>query len=1253
MKILLTPDEERSEKKREQADILGFEAHLAKAHGAPAPTEDTSKILGLICKMAPRDACRIMSRGAVDDVLRVSKKLALGQILCSSKDADFLSDLIKDSGAAVTLKWLVPLVESVPAILSILSTTVLCTFYLGDVSVTIPTAIRNPCRTALQKALEVDTPEAADAIRYFLDRLLTEKTEERQEYLNLLLEELFTTDRTHSSLWLGGMENVPCYNRVKEHLAKSLEQVMTTTTSVDLLRSCTEHIVNAVAGLSRSSQSVKVLCNTIGGRSLARASLFAVDSKPTLAIPILSMLHTYVTSGGKAITESDDVMFDLRLPKSSSKWQTSSNVAVALLFLVGCVARDDRQSTSFKFWLEVVSMSGNQQSFRRLSTTFSRDVRLTMLRSELDVLSTYALADCTQETLLDILMCRGLSADVLLPVLSHLSTTVQTLDDLPAALQTKRHVSSIMRKVAMVRRHSKFQSTQFDESPFCHVLLELTNSFNGVGGDVWAEHRPKSSEMEIDPSAVTAQTPTCQADFNRLLNSFINTPEVGCTEITILVQALRSAILSGSSDEVSSLIFCALEEALKSSGNYHKSFLILASQWISLLEMLLMTKGASALRFVFKCIAEADVGCDGNEPAAIGLLLDTAVRHCVDRGDLSVLDAVRAEIAHEGSRLGIAMRAFIERVLSCAHYPPLHCTTADVQFLFAGLSTKEYFDFEPVISRLVCTALGDQPSSLHSIVEVICENLDGLQNNTDSTASAFCLDWLMFLDPTLSNSGESGPMWRKSMGGDSSGWRVRCLLTTMLESSTAGDIRSRQGQILSWESANQVSSTTVLEILLATTRQSRRWLGTRDVGKGRSATILSDNQIGCVLEHIVRSVANENPSGEDAVTIACKKWVALIMHSVLGTGNLDFAVGTLAEIQSSHGPDQSIHKHVAEVLISQLCFLKPHLAQHMGVSSSTLGDSKALGSVLDPLIQRALAIIAPHTGEQDLDSDLVDRSFFLIRKLALSHPRRLLRFVPSLAAMLAGSLDTDAQGLLFRRVDIFCDRVVSLIQALRPLVFENSAKAMQTIVAPLLDFLRLAIGEDTRFDSVVAGVAGLLVDFSISNCTAARKSLGQGLSVIDAAVKHCQEQGIGSRLAGRATVALKLLALVHSLVEELPPAALASAEGSEALSSIDRSRTDSTQLETTAGALSSLIGSDSQSAEAAVESLLPWLTHVNASAREAAYDAACALSVQCSRIGQQVQAAVITALQEDDIHVVQTAVNRAPVSSAFFFVACV
>ena len=122
-----TAAEERQRAVLERDVLLGFEEHLATAAGAPPPTAATSKLLGRYCQFASADPARAMPPTTAAELRRVAEQLGLGQALCSTREPDYLLQVMAVSGPG---DWLDPLVARVPRTLEVLPVAAVVGLYL-------------------------------------------------------------------------------------------------------------------------------------------------------------------------------------------------------------------------------------------------------------------------------------------------------------------------------------------------------------------------------------------------------------------------------------------------------------------------------------------------------------------------------------------------------------------------------------------------------------------------------------------------------------------------------------------------------------------------------------------------------------------------------------------------------------------------------------------------------------------------------------------------------------------------------------------------------------------------------------------------------------------------------------------------------------------------------------------------------------------------------------------------------------------
>lgn len=700
-----------------------------------------------------------------------------------------------------------------------------------------------------------------------------------------------------------------------------------------------------------------------------------------------------------------------------------------------------------------------------------------------------------------------------------------------------------------------------------------------------------------------------------------------------------------------------------------ESLSTLGGEWTALVELLyLASRDHSRVVQVVKglidaCAVALPVKSLATSGAPFAVLLSTMAR-IVAQSDgapkltigglrMAVARPAREEGAH-GSAVGDPTVTMV-MAQTCGHADasvPL-CNTDDLSAIIKGLLARAPFDFEVLASKLAHSCLGDARSgSVAALAEVISHLLRDVERGTvpcDVESVGLLLDWLSLLDPRMVSGGserEEEGRWTLTMGqsrGDcSASHRTRCLLSIALEASSGYEVETRLAQLLrsseltAAASRGTVSSAKALDFLLAAVRHPRRWLGTRDIDKGSSACMLSSRQAACVATHVVRSMvaSGAHLDPETSVRVVQQR-AALLLQSARTPRHLDRVVAALTSPPQTGSGDgggasdeliePSAWAVAADTLLAQMCFLKPHLTARIAVLRTPAAVTALMGGTLDAAIQRAVAVLHPEDPTDAAMVALSERSHALVRKMALSHSQRMLRFMPSLGLILGGVIDTDAQGLLFRRVDVLCERVVGLVEVMRPLAFDDEAVvAMGTIVPSLIDFLRVATGEDTRLDGVVRRACGILVEFAHANGSAARSMLSSRIDHFDAAVRHCirlEPEG-GGTWSERASLAVGIVAnhvqdggpsggLVWPKREASSPdggvgrgteVILSLLQGGAGASSADvaadamavddpvvESRHNDPQLVEVATTLPRLLGTGSHDAASAVQCLLPWL----------------------------------------------------------------
>ncbi|GFN78406.1 integrator complex subunit 1, partial [Plakobranchus ocellatus] len=125
---------ERQIRQQEIHLILEFESHLAAATSKMTITESTSLLIGQLNHNDPHGPARFPPQEVIERLKTLNSSLKLGQILCRSRNPDFLLHIINRQGTSKSMPWLAELVESSEGSLDVLPVQCLCEFLLHEPS---------------------------------------------------------------------------------------------------------------------------------------------------------------------------------------------------------------------------------------------------------------------------------------------------------------------------------------------------------------------------------------------------------------------------------------------------------------------------------------------------------------------------------------------------------------------------------------------------------------------------------------------------------------------------------------------------------------------------------------------------------------------------------------------------------------------------------------------------------------------------------------------------------------------------------------------------------------------------------------------------------------------------------------------------------------------------------------------------------------------------------------------------------------
>lgn len=233
----------------EKQEILDFENCFELKQGSKIiRTEENSKLIGQVMKFDPIGSPRQPPHETIQQMRKLNSEYKLGQLLCKSRDPDFLLKLIKRQSSELSLPWLSTMIESSSDCLEIMPVQCICEFvwnFLINSVEELPLKKQINIEQLVQRLKLILTTEKTsdsytmqqinDIFDYFLNKLCSDKIATRTGALKILYKLFISTNSSSHIL-------------VSQQLATSLQQ------SIDLI-----HLINVIKELSTFSTHIKPL----------------------------------------------------------------------------------------------------------------------------------------------------------------------------------------------------------------------------------------------------------------------------------------------------------------------------------------------------------------------------------------------------------------------------------------------------------------------------------------------------------------------------------------------------------------------------------------------------------------------------------------------------------------------------------------------------------------------------------------------------------------------------------------------------------------------------------------------------------------------------------------------------------------------------------------------------------------------------------------------------------------------------------
>ncbi|XP_037090783.1 integrator complex subunit 1-like, partial [Pollicipes pollicipes] len=301
----------------EGRQILEYESHLAAASTGQTITEANSLLLTQLISLDPGGPCRRPPAAVLEQLTQLNGTLRLGQLLCTSREPDFLLDILHRQGPNQSMPWLSDLVENNEGAFSVLPVQCLCEFLLTQSVGTVEEggAARPPTQAKHQQLLSHlqrlvrhpghDQRAYVELVEYFLRRLSSQQRQARLQAakgfeLVLLPPDVTSSEGQEPYAWLlRHLPAVPNFSHLRQGAIQGLRIACHYETEPGLVGAYIQFLVahGATDPLPELTETVVDLAQLVVERSNIVNALLPTEpgALPAAYITLRALLHIFNT----------------------------------------------------------------------------------------------------------------------------------------------------------------------------------------------------------------------------------------------------------------------------------------------------------------------------------------------------------------------------------------------------------------------------------------------------------------------------------------------------------------------------------------------------------------------------------------------------------------------------------------------------------------------------------------------------------------------------------------------------------------------------------------------------------------------------------------------------------------------------------------------------------------------------------------------------------------------------------------------
>ncbi|KAH9505267.1 Integrator complex subunit 1 [Bulinus truncatus] len=1107
--------------------ILEFETHLAAATSKVTITENNSLLIGQLIHNDPSGPARFPPAEILEQLKSLNNSLKLGQMLCRSRNPDFLLRIINRQGTSQSMPWLAELVESSEGSLDVLPVQCLCEFLLhdplqaaGDLEADEPFAMdrtkqkhknkkHQQLLSRLQDLVHGSTTESKmmkEVLDYFLQRLSSVQASTRQQAvkgLAAVVKPKFPADGEEESMdvdikqngendWLlVHMTSLPLFQEVKESLCQALRKACQVEN--DPKRITSYILFLSHYGLEEPQQTWNDLVLDVAQLLVERTAVInhvlpdVVEKKHSEKTEehcqtlnaFIKLFLVYMRNARKE--DKDTFSWSNTQDQILLQWESGQSATVHVLVVHAMIVlltygrpKEDIKHPENKLYNELFSMwiqENNKMPSGYLLDTSEEALllpdwlKLRMLRSFDERLVSAALTEVEPTQLVLFVQSFGIPVSSMSQLLAALDQAVASDPDVMSQSVTDSAYMATLVEIQHARGATGGQA-------FYKLLLNGKESDRNEVPKM-DEEMPTQNVWNVNMSGELI-LPNAVDKLARILDQIFSEP-AGCESGPA---KLFQCILQAASNDKSkaAAIIKALDSLLSSSKREIFAQKVYTATYRScpILKILIVKQPdlSADLLPVMEKLHSLGMGQKSMLTSIVSQFMASNVR---SRSTKVSLNKQVEELVSKCTRSVLLPETFIEGIkkLNAPEAMELAVNQMMDTLLTQGRSTEG--------TKLACHVLADDYSL----------------SMTPSSAILF-VDWLSYLDPEIVQScpelQEKLLFARKLTSSRTSG--VSSEMQAMRSVPSHAHLLALLTHQTSWETLTQCLSrllqpvkvemldpTAVLDFVWACGHVPKIWQGrekrTQEVEEKEDVLGLTQKQMCTVVDLILNeaeSVYTDSTADQNKIPSFMKSRMDLLMSVI--SDDLERVVSVVNHLQEIFAKSNGLKSKCIVSLATSLYLQFPYIQSWLAEDSplmSELMSSRTVQSQMDIISHRLITSLGVVGAKSIIQSRMFDANI-ACRKMAAHHPAIFLRQLPLIGTILAGQTQFTSGEMRHTNRLLLFTHVLGLIELLQPHVYRPEHTGLEDILDSFFSLMQLH-GEEKAFGSQVHKFVQILQNF--------------------------------------------------------------------------------------------------------------------------------------------------------------------------------